>query len=88
MRRGCISVGQIKCDICGRAIPYPDRYLVVDEDEKGKEVVSGGKSVKYCVDDALKKGYAHHREVKGEMILTFLPEVEAFEPSPEATPQE
>jgi len=84
MRRGCISVGQVKCDICSRTIPYPERYLVVDEDEKGKEVTAGGKSVRYCTDDALKKGYARHREVKGDMVLTFLPETEAFEPISEA----
>ena len=82
MRRGCISVGQVKCGVCGRSIPYPERYLVVDEDEKGKEVEHGGKSVRYCVEDALKKGYAHRREVKGEMVLTFLPETEATEPPP------
>jgi hypothetical protein len=79
MRRGCISVGQVKCDICGNVVPYPERYLVVDEDEAGKEVERGGKSVRYCIDDALKKGYAHRREVKGEMILTFLPEAEVIE---------
>ena len=82
MRRGCISVGQVKCDICGRSIPYPERYLMVDEDAKGKEVAQGGKSVRYCIDDALKKGYAHRREVKGEMVLTFLPETEATEKPP------
>jgi len=79
MRRGCISSGQVKCDICARFIPYPERYLVIDEDEKGKEVEKGGKSVRYCVEDALKKGYAHRREVKGEMVLTFLPETEVTE---------
>ena len=30
MRRGCISLGNIKCDQCGRAIPYPERYLFVE----------------------------------------------------------
>ncbi len=88
MRRGCISVGQVKCDICNRAIPYPERYLVIDEDEKGKEVTSGGKSVRYCVEDALKKGYARHREVKGDMVLTFLPESEVFEPAADSSSPE
>ena len=86
MRRGCISVGQVKCDICGQTIPYPKRYLMVDEDENGTEVTSGGKSVRYCVDDAMKKGYAHHREVKGEMVLTFLPKSDVFEASTETAP--
>ena len=31
MRRGCISLGEIKCDECGKPIPYPDRYLAVNE---------------------------------------------------------
>ena len=39
MRRGCISLGEVKCDICRRTIPYPERYLVVDE-EDGVEVES------------------------------------------------
>jgi len=86
MRRGCISVGQVKCDICGQTIPYPERYLVIDEDEQGQEVSSGGKSVRYCVEDALKKGYAHHREVKGGMMLTFLPEIEVPDITAEPTP--
>jgi hypothetical protein len=79
MRRGCIAVSLVKCDICGRVIPYPERYLIIDEDEKGKEVEKGGKSVRYCVEDALKKGYAHRREVKGEKVLTFLPLSETIE---------
>jgi hypothetical protein len=82
MRRGCISVGQVKCDICGRLIPYPERYLVVDEDETGKEVERGGKSVRYCIEDATKKGYAHRHEAKGEMVLTFLPETEPTQTPP------
>lgn len=88
MRRGCISVGQAKCDICGQTIPYPERYLMTDEDENGQEVTSGGKSVRYCVKDALKKGYAHHREVKGEMVLTFLPEIEVPDIAAKPSPQE
>jgi len=35
MRRGCISLGNIKCDQCHRTIPYPERYLY-NEEEKGK----------------------------------------------------
>ena len=36
MRRGCISLGNIKCDQCGRAILYPERYLSVEEEGKNK----------------------------------------------------
>jgi len=71
MRRGCISLGNIKCDKCGRIIGYPERYLVVDE-KNGEEVVKGD-TVRYCVEDAIAKGYAHYREEKGERTLTFLP---------------
>ena len=44
MRRGCLSVGTVSCDICKRKIPYPERYVMVDEDAKGHEVEKGGKS--------------------------------------------
>ncbi|APV45217.1 hypothetical protein Dform_01902 [Dehalogenimonas formicexedens] len=71
MRRGCISLGNIKCDKCGRIIGYPERYLVVDE--KDGEEVAKGDTVRYCVECALDKGYARYREEKGERTLTFLP---------------
>jgi hypothetical protein len=74
MRRGCLSQGLATCDKCDKPIPYPKRYLVVDEDGKGKEVEQGGKSVRYCIDCALIKGYAHSRETKGQIIITFLPD--------------
>jgi hypothetical protein len=85
MRRGCLSVGTVSCDICKRKIPYPERYVMVDEDAKGNEVEKGGKSVRYCIEDARKKGYAHYKEIKGEMMLTFLRESEA-PPSTETPP--
>jgi hypothetical protein len=84
MRRGCLSVGTVNCDICKRKIPYPERYVMVDEDAKGHEVEKGGKSVRYCIECATKKGYAHTKEIKGEMMLTFLRESEA--PPSTATP--
>lgn len=31
MRRGCISLGNIQCDQCGRTIRYPERYLYLEE---------------------------------------------------------
>jgi len=72
MRRGCISQGEVKCHACQRLIPYPERYLAIDEKD-GVEVEKG-KTMCYCVDCALKKGYAHYKEDKGEKILTFFPE--------------
>ena len=69
MRRGCISLGQVKCDNCGQVIPYPERYLAIEEKE-GVEVEEGeeGKTSYYCVECALKKGYAHYKVEKGEPI--------------------
>jgi hypothetical protein len=37
VRRGCISLGNIKCDHCGRLILYPERYLSTEE--KGKNQI-------------------------------------------------
>lgn len=73
MRRGCTSLGDIQCDECGRAIPYPERYLVVDGEE--------GKPKRICGDCCLSKGYARYTEEKGQQVLTFFPEnPEALEP--------
>ena len=69
MRRGCISLGGIRCDDCQRNIPYPDRYLAVDG-EDGVESETG-RTLHYCVDCCLKRGYAGYRREKGEEILTF-----------------
>ena len=81
MRRGCISVGEVRCDECVRLspdpervprIPYPERYLAVDE-KNGVED-EDGETRRYCVECALKKGYAHYKEEKGERVLTFFEE--------------
>jgi hypothetical protein len=69
MRRGCISLGEIKCDGCGNLIPYPDRYLAINE-KNGVEDEEG-ETKRYCVECCLKKDYAHYTEEKGERILTF-----------------
>ncbi|MFH1650819.1 MAG: hypothetical protein ABID87_01765 [Chloroflexota bacterium] len=69
MRRGCISLGEIKCDECGTIIPHPDRYLVVDEKDGVED--EEGEPRRYCVACAEKKGYTHSKEEKGENILTF-----------------
>jgi sulfur relay (sulfurtransferase) complex TusBCD TusD component (DsrE family) len=63
MRRGCTSLGDIKCDECQRLIPYPERYLVIDQEE--------GAVLRLCVDCCLSKGYARYTEEKGQRVLTF-----------------
>ncbi len=72
MRRGCISLGQVKCDGCGRTIPYPQRYLAINEKDGVED--DEGETHRYCVDCALKKGYAHYKREKGEEVLTFFRE--------------
>ncbi|MFH1647077.1 MAG: hypothetical protein ABID71_05295 [Chloroflexota bacterium] len=69
MRRGCISLGEISCDKCHNVIPYPDRYLAIDEKDGLED--DEGEMKRYCVECALKKGYAHYKEEKGERVLTF-----------------
>ena len=57
MRRGCISLGEVKCDICQRTIPYPERYLAVDE-EDGVEVELGPRAKDfYIVRSGLMEGW-------------------------------
>ncbi len=71
MRRGCISLGETQCDECHRIIPYSERYLAIDgEDGIG---VEKEKTMCYCVECALQKGYAHYNEEKDEKTLTFFP---------------
>lgn len=72
MRRGCISLGNVHCDGCQRTIPYPERYLAVDEKDGVED--AAGETVRYCVDCSLKKGYARYKEEKGEQVLTFFTE--------------
>jgi len=67
VRRGCISLGQVRCDECQSLIPYPERYLVIDEETEGS-------TLRFCVDCCLKKGYARYKEEQGEQVLTFLGE--------------
>lgn len=66
MRRGCTSLGDVQCDECQRLIPYPERYLVIDEAE--------GTILRLCVDCCLNKGYVRYTEEKGQQVLTFFPE--------------
>ena len=69
MRRGCISLGEVKCDECQCLIPHPERYLEIEEKDGVEN--EEGETRRYCVDCALKKNYAHYKEEKGETILTF-----------------
>ena len=72
MRRGCISMGEVRCDDCNRTIPYLEHYLAIDE--KDDVEAEEGETARYCVDCCLKKGYACFITEKGEQMLTFFPE--------------
>jgi len=72
MRQGCISLGEVRCDGCQRVIPYPERYLAIDEEDSVE--VEKGETSHYCVDCCLEKGCAHYKIEKGETMLTFFPE--------------
>jgi RNase P subunit RPR2 len=61
-----MSLGDVQCDECQRLIPYPERYLMIDQE--------GGKVVRLCVNCCLEKGYAHYTEDKGQQTLTFFTE--------------
>ena len=72
MRRGCVSLGEVKCDVCGRTIPYPERYLAIEEKDGVEN--EEGETRHYCVPCAIEKGYAHHKMEKGEEVLSFFKE--------------
>ncbi len=65
MRRGCISLGNVRCADCQRVIPHSEHYLIIEE-EGGME--------RLCQGCSLDKGYAHYKEEKGERVLTFFSE--------------
>jgi hypothetical protein len=65
MNRGCVAVGEIKCNNCKRLIEAGQRYMVVEEEE--------GKRFDLCTECAVAKGYAYYMKEKGEEVLTFFP---------------
>jgi hypothetical protein len=65
MNRGCVAVGEIRCDNCQRLIEAGHRYLLLEEKE-------GEKSC-FCVECSVAKGYAAYVKDKGEEVLTFFP---------------
>lgn len=69
MRRGCIAVGKVECDGCGRPLNYGEHYLVI-KGEKGEK----GEKQRFCIDCCVSRGYSTYRAQKGKQIVTFLPE--------------
>ena len=68
MRRGCITIDEIKCDNCKKTVEPGERYLLIEDstDESIKK--------RYCVNCCLKKKYASYVTEKGEKVLTFFTE--------------
>jgi hypothetical protein len=63
MRRGCISLGNIKCDECHRTIPYPNRYLSIDVDKENSQ--------KLCMDCCIEKGMVKPESDKAGAEMLF-----------------
>jgi hypothetical protein len=51
VRRGCISLGNIKCDQCHRIIRYPERYLYLEESREKHQILC----LKCCQEKGLVK---------------------------------
>jgi hypothetical protein len=62
VRRGCISLGNIKCNECGRAILYPERYLSMEQE---------GKNILLCMDCCTKKNLVKPENDKEGAELLF-----------------
>ena len=60
MRRGCIAIGETKCNVCNGNIEHGDRYLLIEneEDEEAK--------LRICVNCCVEKNYAAYVIEKGE----------------------
>lgn len=66
MRRGCIAIGETKCNICQRNIEHGERYLLIAEDEAAED-----KKQRICLECSQKEGYSDWVTEKGEKVLTF-----------------
>jgi hypothetical protein len=63
MRRGCISLGNIKCDKCHRQILYPERYLYIE--------VTHGKPQSLCMDCCKEDGMVRTGSEKENSEILF-----------------
>jgi sulfur relay (sulfurtransferase) complex TusBCD TusD component (DsrE family) len=63
MRRGCISLGNIKCDQCHRNILYPERYLSLEQ--------AKGHNLALCLNCCEEKGLLKTESEKAGTELLF-----------------
>ena len=66
MLRGCIAIGELKCDMCKSNIEHGKRYLLIAEDNEAED-----KNQRICTDCCLSKKYASLIKEKGTEVLTF-----------------
>ena len=66
MRRGCIAVGEVRCDGCQRLLEHGERYVVIDDEEEGKEQ-------RFCISCSLSCGYASYKTEKEGEVISFFP---------------
>lgn len=64
MRRGCIAVGKIECDVCHRPLKYGERYLLINGE--------GDERQRLCIDCCASRGYVSSVAEKEKKITTFL----------------
>lgn len=64
MRRGCIAVGLIKCDLCSNIIEHGERYLILEEEPETKQRI--------CLACCEQQNYGKYEIEKGEKIFTLL----------------
>ena len=79
MNRGCVSVGEVKCDSCKSLVEQGERYLLMEEDDNEDD----GKKTRLCVTCCLAKDYAAYIKEKGEEVLTFFPTILSPDINPE-----
>lgn len=68
MRRGCIAIGVLTCNMCNRSIEHGERYLLLEKDGEDSD------KERICMDCCLNNSMAAHVIEKGEKVLTFFTE--------------
>ena len=65
MRRGCIAIGVLTCNMCNRSIEHGERYLLIEKDDENAD------KERICIDCCVNNKMAVNVIEKGEQVLTF-----------------